>query len=959
MELGVGRGDITALESVGLFGFGSLTQIARGFQQRLYARAFLLRQEAQLVALVVCDLGFIDPALRVAVLRRLAEVPEFAGWSPDGLMLSATHSHATPGGYSAYRMFNLSVRGHSQRVLDTLADGIVVAMRNAYAALSPGRLRLARVQVPEVGINRSLEAHLSNPPEDRCEPDGVDATLTQLRFETKRGRLLGSCNWYGAHPTNLVGTNRFIAGDNRGWASWALERGGVVVAYPLGPAGDVSPNRVLTPGDRLVGEGKDLRENTAIIGRRLAEGTRQLHRAAGEAVSGPLGVAWAEHHFPDLVAPAARSSTGEDAPLAPAILGHAFAAGTKDGRGPAWYDEGDASVLLSLAAGLAGFGAHPGQHPKPAFLPVSPRDAPQDLPVQLFRLGDVLIAAVPFELTVGAGRRLRRWLSEHHALPPERVILTTHANAYAGYQTTPEEYVHQRYEGGFTLFGREQLGALGHALLRLEPGPGVPRPLPEPPSLALACLDDPERAPTLPEGCRFGDVVEQPAGHARAGQTLSATFWSVAPRGQTRLVEVERLVDGVWQRVHDDHDWATSVEWLAARGGTQVRCSWSLPAQTKPGLYRIVHRARLAEAQAFVGVSRPIRVLSAVDRSRSPVNLFAGLSSAQLERARPLLAPRRLGGGDVLIEQGASDRDLYVVLGGRFSVRVGEIEVSRAGPGSVFGELAMFVEQPRSATVVAVEAAEVLALSLAQYEALLRDDHPVAHRLERLVLDALAERLRRLNFILHGLLQHEAPWERLSRGLRVALRWTRVEVPNPEKALAAIGVFRDASPEALAALAREFEGVRAPSGTALCVQDEPGNALHLLVDGLVRVSVGSARGASRWLADLGPGDAFGLTSLIEGSTCGATCTSSGEVALLVLPRERWERLREDDGPAGAALRRLAIRAFASQVSESNRHLASLRDDARGQLAQWLDASSRVPEVERLLEDSGSFEICRG
>jgi CRP/FNR family transcriptional regulator, cyclic AMP receptor protein len=70
----------------------------------------------------------------------------------------------------------------------------------------------------------------------------------------------------------------------------------------------------------------------------------------------------------------------------------------------------------------------------------------------------------------------------------------------------------------------------------------------------------------------------------------------------------------------------------------------------------------------------------------------------------------------VLVRAGESDRAVYIVLRGRF-----EALVERATPideGSVFGEIAFFDGQPRSATVRALEDGEALRLSYERFEVL-------------------------------------------------------------------------------------------------------------------------------------------------------------------------------------------------------------------------------------------------
>ena len=80
---------------------------------------------------------------------------------------------------------------------------------------------------------------------------------------------------------------------------------------------------------------------------------------------------------------------------------------------------------------------------------------PQVLPLQFFIIGSLAIVGIPAEVSVVAGRRLKKTIEE---VLKERgvheVILSPYANCYSGYITTYEEYQHQLYEAGHTVFGQ-------------------------------------------------------------------------------------------------------------------------------------------------------------------------------------------------------------------------------------------------------------------------------------------------------------------------------------------------------------------------------------------------------------------------------------------------------------------------------------------------------------------------
>lgn len=68
--------------------------------------------------------------------------------------------------------------------------------------------------------------------------------------------------------------------------------------------------------------------------------------------------------------------------------------------------------------------------------------------------------------------------------------------------------------------------------------------------------------------------------------------------------------------------------------------------------------------------------------------------------------------GQTVIEQGDRDKDFYIVLRGRVEVvRAGDIRLSELGPATFFGEVALFENRPRSATIRVIEDAVLLKVS--------------------------------------------------------------------------------------------------------------------------------------------------------------------------------------------------------------------------------------------------------
>ena len=91
------------------------------------------------------------------------------------------------------------------------------------------------------------------------------------------------------------------------------------------------------------------------------------------------------------------------------------------------------------------------------------------------------------------------------------------------------------------------------------------------------------------------------------------------------------------------------------------------------------------------------------------------LTPAQWELLGTYMQPFALMQGQVLIEQTASDRTVYVVEAGKLTVHYedskGRLRLAVVEAGSAVGEGAFFTRQPRAATVQAASACKIWSLT--------------------------------------------------------------------------------------------------------------------------------------------------------------------------------------------------------------------------------------------------------
>ena len=71
--------------------------------------------------------------------------------------------------------------------------------------------------------------------------------------------------------------------------------------------------------------------------------------------------------------------------------------------------------------------------------------------------------------------------------------------------------------------------------------------------------------------------------------------------------------------------------------------------------------------------------------------------------------------GSVIFREGGEARDLFVIKSGQVRIQIGNRTVTELGPDSIFGEMALIDNEPRSATAVAITDVELVPVSEQQF----------------------------------------------------------------------------------------------------------------------------------------------------------------------------------------------------------------------------------------------------
>ena len=171
-------------DPVQMASYGPSPPRARGVRQPVYARALVLDNGATRLALVSCDLLIMHRGLREAVLGKLSG----SGSRFDGVMLSATHTHTSVGGFVDDPLFEFYMLGeYDPEWADHLAARIAGAISKADSSLQDARLGCGRTFVEDANYNRR-------------HGETTDPELALIKITGPAGKPLALLVNFAGHP---------------------------------------------------------------------------------------------------------------------------------------------------------------------------------------------------------------------------------------------------------------------------------------------------------------------------------------------------------------------------------------------------------------------------------------------------------------------------------------------------------------------------------------------------------------------------------------------------------------------------------------------------------------------------------------------------------------------------------------------------------------------------------------
>ncbi len=408
---------------------------AKHVHDELHARCLVLDDGQTRLALVACDLLGLHRSVSIEA-RRL--IQEATGIPPQNVLISATHTHSAGTALGKNRYVNEQTLDEYQRfVARRIADAVQCALQ----VLRPAEIAFGTVDVPEQVHNRrwrmregSVKANhfgkidqvRTNPPvasPDLIEPAGpTDPTVSILALREPGGRLIGVYSAYSLHYVGGTGPAH-ISADYYGMFCEALKR--------LQPDGNADPPFVAMLVNGTSGDINNIDRRQPRPGRQ----PYQQMRAVAEDVASKVNAALAKLSWQDRAPLSARF---RELPVAWRTVEPELLAWAQDieARAPR-LPEGNVPVGAKWAT-TAEF-VSPLSYAGRIQLLAQSKDSAL-LPLQVLRIGDVVIGTSPCETFAEIGLEFKRRSPSPHS------FMVSLAHGYIGYLPTPRHFELGGYE---------------------------------------------------------------------------------------------------------------------------------------------------------------------------------------------------------------------------------------------------------------------------------------------------------------------------------------------------------------------------------------------------------------------------------------------------------------------------------------------------------------------------------
>ena len=276
----------------------------------------------------------------------------------------------------------------------------------------------------------------------------------------------------------------------------------------------------------------------------------------------------------------------------------------------------------------------------------------------------------------------------------------------------------------------------------------------------------------------------------------------------------------------------------------------------------------------------------------SEVPLFQSLSKRHLRKVARLAHLQWYANGLTVVRAGRPGDAFYIILNGNAQVQLPDGHMRTLGADAFFGELALFDDAPRAATVTSVGGLTTARITRPDFAQLLREEPSIGLGLARGLVGVVRD------------IQRAGAAEKVSVRRPGAPLVKEAAAEPSEKTstkealdlVAQVPLFGSLNKRHLRRVVRLAEFKEYRGGRTVVREGARGDAFFIVLAGQARVETPDGHGHG-----LGPGDYFGELSLLDGAPRAATVTASEDLTTLRLSRAAFGKLLRDEPTIGVGL----------------------------------------------------------
>ncbi len=413
-EIGLGCVEITPPVGTPLAGNFRDDYASRGVYAPLCSRTVVIRREDTALAIISNDLLTVPDRL-VRLVKQQISVN--CSLDSDCIMVSAIHTHSGPA------VEAVADEADGEEIQDIVIPGIIESCVNAFESCKPMHLWVAAGQAKGVCFNRRLKLidgqtamNWTHPPAETIDrPLGpVDTEIGILAAgQTPDHPSLVLAN-FALHPAILAGDNWMMGTDWPGYYYDSIQKvfgENTQAMFLQGAEGNVNH---IDAKDPQQGRGfKEAQRIGSVVGLSVADAIRHAR-----PVSGPIKFS-------------SRTISATPRKITPEQLAWARSVVDAAAGKPAGTVDGISDVVFARDQ-----------------IEMANRTDPYELEIQVFRIGQVAVVALPGEFFVEFGLEIKA------KSPAEQTLVVGLANGSAGYVPTLEAFEQGGYEPTSWRFGR-------------------------------------------------------------------------------------------------------------------------------------------------------------------------------------------------------------------------------------------------------------------------------------------------------------------------------------------------------------------------------------------------------------------------------------------------------------------------------------------------------------------------